>query len=91
MLSISVDAASNLVAVRMSGMMAAEQVAGYVDELHRQIVHSRLRQYVLLIDITDCPIQSQSTMVAMGERMAKLPRATAIAIVTGSSLARLQV
>ena len=45
----------------------------------------------MVIDVSDCLIQQQDTPKAFGAHMASMPKARAIAIVTGSSLARMQI
>ena len=55
------------------------------------MIAHRLRSYTMVIDVSECPIQSQDMILAMGKHMAEMPKARALAIVTGSSLARMQV
>lgn len=73
-------------------MLGTSEVDEYVRELKstflRHHVHSG---YAIVIDITACPIQQQDTLQAFVIHMAAMPKARAIAIVTGSSLARMQV
>ena len=52
---------------------------------------NKLTDYAMVIDVRDCPIQQQGVIKAMGEHMARMPKARAIAIVTGRSLAKMQV
>jgi hypothetical protein len=72
-------------------MMTVEEVASYIAELQRQFIVHRLRNYVMIIDVSACPIQAQDVVTAMGKHMVAMPKARAIAVVTGSSLARMQV
>ncbi|WP_143090214.1 hypothetical protein [Sphingomonas rubra] len=46
-----------------------------------------MRDYVMAIDVSDMPIQAQEMIHAMGQHMATMPKARALAIVTGKSLA----
>ena len=61
------------------------------EHLKRRFIAHRLRRYRMIIDVSDCPIQSQQMIGEMGRHMATMPRAYALAVVTGSSLARMQV
>ena len=91
MYSIRVDAAQNLVEVTLKGMISVEEVGAYVTDLRREFIAHKLRSYGMVVDITDCPIQSQDMLTAVASHMGSMPKARAIAIVTGSSLARMQV
>jgi hypothetical protein len=91
MYQIDVDGPSSVVNVKLGGMMSVEEVAGYIAELYRICVSQRLTDYAMVIDVRDCPIQQQGVIKAMREHMARMPKARAIAIVTGRSLAKMQV
>ena len=92
MYKIAVDSRAGIVEATLGGMMGVEEVAAYVAELKRQFILNRIKAgYAMVIDATDCPIQSQDMVRAMGEHMAEMPKARALAIVTGSSLARMQI
>jgi len=91
MYTIHIDPRHDLIEVTLGGMMSLDEVANYIAELRREIINHRLRSYAMVIDVSHCPIQSQDMIVAMGRHMAEMPKARALAIVTGSSLARMQV
>jgi len=91
MYEIAVDPAHDLLEVTLGGMMSVEEVADYIHALRRTIVEHRLRRFAMVIDVSACPIQSQTMIAAMGRHMATMPKARALAVVTGSSLARMQV
>lgn len=91
MYSIRVDRVAELIDVRLSGLMTTGEVTAYIEELKRSFVANKLRSYSMLIDVTECPIQTQSMIEAMGRHMATMPKATALAVVVGGSLARMQV
>lgn len=91
MYHIHVDRAHSLVEATLSGMMTTHEVSAYIDELKRAVVAHRLRGYSMIIDVTRCPIQQQDMIESMGEHMAAMPKANALAIVVGSALARMQV
>ena len=91
MYSIEVDTQASLVEVTLGGIMCVDEVGAYIADLRRTFIAHKLRSYAMLIDVTGCTIQSQDMIVSMAEHMAAMPKARAIAIVTGSSLARMQV
>lgn len=91
MFKVITDKAKRLIEVELTGMMGNDEVASYIAEIKRQFIANRLREYVMVIDVTDMPIQTQDMVRAMGEHMASMPKAQAIAIVTGKSLARMQI
>lgn len=92
MYSIQVDTAHNVVEVRLGGLMPLDEVAAYIFDLKRTIdAHKLGSDYAMVIDVSDCPIQSQDMIKAMGAHMATMPKARSLAIVTGSSLARMQI
>ena len=91
MFNIEIDKSNNLVEATLAGMMPIEEAAAYAAELKRQFILNKLRSYVMVIDVSDCPIQSQDLIQSMGQHIASMPKARALAIVTGSSLARMQV
>jgi len=91
MYDIRVDAPLGLIEVTLSGMMSVEETGSYVTALKRAFVVNHLRSYAMVIDVTDCPIQGQDMIAAMAQHMGSMPKARALAVVTGSSLARMQV
>lgn len=91
MYDIKVLGQLGLVHVTLSGMMSVEEVARYIAELKQAFARHKLEQWSFLLDVTDCPIQQQDMLMAMGQHMATMPKARSIGIVTGSSLARMQV
>ena len=91
MYDIQIDRRHNLLEATLSGMMTVDEVSAYVADLKRAFVMNKLRSYSMVIDVTNCPIQQQSMVQAMGSHMATMPKAKALAIVVGSSLARMQV
>ena len=91
MYKIEVDGRNGVLNVTLTGMMGLEEVAAYVADVRRACVTNRLRDYAVVIDVRDCPIQAQDTIRVMGEHMALMPKARAIAIVTGRSLFKMQI
>ena len=91
MFDIKIDQAQQLVEVRLDGLMGVDEVTECINELRRQFIANRLRSYVMVIDVSAMPIQTQDMIRTMGEHMAGMPKARAIAVATGSSLARMQI
>ncbi len=91
MYRIEVDSQSAVINVTLTGMMTLPEGAAYIAEVRRACVAHRLRDYAMVIDVRECPIQQQDTIRAMGEHMASMPKARALAIVTGRSLAKMQI
>lgn len=91
MYTVRIDRVNGLVSVKLAGMMELAEVAAYIAELKRQFVAVGLRDYAMVIDVTDMPIQSQETINAMAQHMVSMPKARAIAVVTGRSLAKMQI
>jgi hypothetical protein len=71
--------------------MSTQEVADYIGELRSTIAFWRLDSYAMVINVSDCPIQLQEMIKSMGAHMATMLKARALAIVTGSSLARMQI
>lgn len=82
----------NLLEVDLGGLMSVAEVGEYMAALRSAFVASRLRAgYRLLIDVSRCPVQSQEMVGAMRAHMGGFPKAGRIAMVVGSSLAKMQV
>lgn len=91
MYKIDIDAPNALVVVELAGMLSVEEVDDFVATLIHRITQARLSSYAMLIDVSHCPVQSQEMINAMEQKLRLMQRARALAVVTGSSLARLQV
>ncbi|WP_267397157.1 MULTISPECIES: STAS/SEC14 domain-containing protein [unclassified Sphingomonas] len=92
MYRIAVDRRRGLVEVTLGGLLSVEETTTYINDLRRAFVVNKLRApYSMVVDVSACNIQAQDMIKAMGEHMVSMPKATAIAIVTGSSLARMQI
>ncbi|MEH3046169.1 hypothetical protein [Sphingomonas adhaesiva] len=91
MYQIVLDGEQSVINVTLSGMMTLDEVAAYITDVRRTCVANRLREYAMVIDVRDCPIQQQDTIKAMGAHMATMPKARSLAVVTGSSLAKMQI
>ncbi|TPG53906.1 hypothetical protein [Sphingomonas glacialis] len=91
MYKITVDRGHALIKIEMRAMLDVADSARLVSELIAQITEARLESYALILDISQCPVQSQDMISAMGQHLTRMKRVRAIAIVTGTMLARLQV
>lgn len=91
MYDIQVDRKYAVINVTLSGLMTSQEVDAYIADLKKGFVSNGLRTYAMVIDVSACPIQSQDVIARMGEHMAAMPKAHALAVVTGSSLAKMQI
>jgi hypothetical protein len=91
MYEIRVDRANELIEVTLGEMMSLDEVSNYITELKHHITFYELPSYALLIDVSHCPVQAQDMIGAMGQHMVTMPKARALAVVTRSALARMQV
>lgn len=92
MYKITIDIPRNYVEVHLGGLLTVEETAAYIAELrHANVTKGMRAAYGMVIEVTKCVIQSQDMLRAMGEHMASMPKARAISVVTGSSLARMQI
>lgn len=92
MYKISVDAERHLVAVVLTGMLTVDEVDVYMCDLRQAIIKAAIASdYSIVIDVSACTIQTQDMIQAMAMRMASMPKARAIAVISISALARMQV
>lgn len=91
MYKIEVDRRNRVLNVTLTCMMGRDEVVAYVADVRRACVANRLLDYAAVIDVRDCPIQQQETIRIMGEQLALMPKARAVAIVTGRSLFKMQI
>jgi hypothetical protein len=92
MYRIAIDAPRRLVEVVLSGMLSVDEVGRYMSELRGGIDAAAIgNDYAITVDVSACSIQTQDVIQAMGARMATMPKARAIAIVSESALARMQI
>ena len=91
MYKIGVDKENSIIAVTLTGLMALDEVDAYIAALKAAFAQYALQDYAMVIDVSGCPIQSQEMIRSMGEHMAMMPKARALAVVTGSSLAKMQI
>ena len=92
MYKLTVEQSFNIVELQLSGCLSVAEVARYGGEFLGYFGSGRLRVgYRMLLDVTSCAIQPQETIAAFGRQVRDTPNASRIAIVTGSSVIRLQV
>ena len=89
---IYVNSASNLIEIAFAGLLSTAESVEYVAEVRRVMVTQGIKaNYKMLIDISSCPIQPQETIKVLAEHISSMPKAQRIAIVCGSSLAKMQM
>lgn len=91
MYKIVVDRTHALIRLNMHGMLTRTDADQLVADLIAQITAARLPGYALIIDVSRCPVQAQDMIAAMGDHLTKMKNGRALAIVTGTTLVRLQV
>ena len=92
MFTIHTDTRRRLVMIKIAGMLTIDQVR----ELYRQ-EHDAIRamgcpigEHLVLVDLTACPLQLQDIDGAFKNGIEASTKAKRLAMVTGSSLARMQ-
>jgi hypothetical protein len=92
MYQITFTPSQQLISVKLGGLFGTVEIGHYIKDLRHEFLQHRYKAgYLMLIDTTDCAIQPQEVLGALQEHMATFPKAGRIAVVTGSSLARMQV
>ena len=91
MYKIVVDRTHALIRLDMEGLLSPAEGNELVRDLIGRIAAARLASYALIIDVSRCPVQGQDMVATMGEHLTKMKHARALAIVTGTTLVRLQV
>lgn len=82
----------NLIDIRWTGLFDQTSVDAYADELRRRFrAEGFAPGYRLLMDMSGCSVQPAESAAAIHRRLGDFPRASRIAIVTGSAITRLQV
>lgn len=91
MYRIVVDRAHSLVRLDMEGMLTPDEADRLVADLVDRIAEARFEAYVLVIDVSRCPVQAQAMIETMRGHLPRMKNARRVAIVTGAALVRLQV
>ncbi|MEC3911660.1 STAS/SEC14 domain-containing protein [Sphingobium sp. CR2-8] len=84
----------NLLDIRWHGLFSSDGVAAYAREVKaRFVLEGFAPGYLLRMDMTDSAVQPQDALAAFREHLGegKFPRASRIAIITPSAIAKLQV
>jgi hypothetical protein len=91
MYKLIVDPSHNLLEGRLSGSLDTAEASEFASDLARCLSKGKLQPgHLLLIDVTECGIQPQATLNAIHARPGNVPKASRIAVVTGSSVVRMQ-
>lgn len=93
MFNVSVLPPGTIIESVLSGFFDVAEVEAYADVAEAAIRRcARLPGgYRMLIDVSACQIQSQVVLGAFAEHIARVPRADRLAVVTGSSIMRMQI
>lgn len=92
MYAIAFRPQQQLVDIRWTGLFDRASVDRYADELVRRFAAEGFRPgYRLLMDMSATTVQPGEAARAINTRLAHFPRASRIAIVTGSAITRMQV
>ena len=93
MFDITFDRHQSLVDATLSGFLALPEVARYAGKVEPIIRRAALvnGSYLMLIDVSGCSIQSQQVVAAFQQHVGGVPRARRCAVVTGSSIIRMQI
>lgn len=92
MYNINIDQSAKLVSVKLGGMMTVDEVHRYIADLAHEFLRARLRAgYLMMIDTTEATLQRQEVVDALKRQIIQFPKARRIAMVNGSSLARMQI
>lgn len=86
------DAARNLLDIRWTGMFSDAGIREYAAILKREFVQQGFRTgYLLRMDMSDSAVQPQTVLATFREVFADFPKASRIAVITQSAIARMQV
>lgn len=92
MYAITADATHNLVEVVLGGLLSVAETDSYIADLRHEMARHRIHAgYGFVLDVSECTVQTQDMLQAMGRHMATMPKAGSIAIVSTSQLARRQI
>lgn len=92
MFTIETDPRRRLVVMTISGMLTTDQVRELYRQEHEAIaaMGCPLGEQLVLVDLEQCPLQLQEIVQAFQSAMESSAKAKRLALVTGSSLARMQ-
>jgi hypothetical protein len=86
------DTARNVLDISWQGMFDPAGVRDYAELLKREFVRHGFRPgYRLRMDMSDSAVQPQTVLATFREVFADFPKASRIAVVTQSAIARLQI
>ena len=93
MFDVHYQPAYNLVLANLHGFLSIEVVQAYVEKVEPLILRAAERSsgYPIVIDVSQCAIQSQEVVAAFQAHVARMPQARRCAVVTGSSIIRMQI
>ena len=92
MFKLMVDPSYSLIESKLAGFLTVAEVQDYASEAEPLIDRCAARGgYRMLIDVSGCSIQAQEVVTAFQRHVARVPQAQRLAVITGSSIVRMQV
>lgn len=92
MYKITVDSSCSIIEVVVAGLLSLDEVLAYCAEVEPLIAKCAAKAgYRMLIDLSECAIQTQEVVGAFLTHAARMPKARASAIITGRSIIRMQI
>lgn len=92
MFTIQTDPRCRLIRITLCGMLTVADVKELYRQEHAAILAMGcpLGEQLVLVDLSECPLQLQDIVAAFQQAMNSSAKAKRLALVTGSSLARMQ-
>lgn len=89
---IVASAAINMIELRLSGFCSISDVAAIETDLKALFASGKLKpEYLLLVDVTECAVQSQDVLFATAEMVKDKWRAKRIAVISNSAMVNIQL
>ena len=84
---------TNMVIAELAGFLSLPEVHKFAAEAEVGIRRAAAKEggYMILLDVSACAIQSRDVVEAFQQHVVQLPKARRCAVVTGSSLIRMQI
>lgn len=91
--SLQICSPGDLIVSTLAGFFSLPEVAAYSAETEALIERCSLAHggYRILIDVSECAIQSQDVTAAFSRHVAGVPRSRRVAVVTTSPIIRMQI
>ena len=90
--TVSLDVGDKILECIIGGLLSPIEVQTYINKVQNIVIENHLhRGYRLIVDVSDCIIQTQETIAAFSRHIVAMPKADRIAVIVGGSLASGQV